>query len=150
MLRCGAAVVLAGGVGSAIGALRPIAGHGPAGHPPADLVAALSAESVLIAAIDATTGGAASVRSALRQVRADHVAHHVALEAAVDAYPSPPPRAAPVSSGAAEALDVAGLRHAEERASARATTRAARLAGSDATLLASIAACEASHAELFQ
>jgi len=149
LLLGGAAVVLAGGGGIAVGALRPLAHHQPTRRPPADLVAAVAAERALIGAIDATTGGNASVRTALHQIRADHVAHHAALQAAVDGYPQSPAGAESSSSRPVEALDVAGLRGAEQRASARATTRAARLAGKNATLLASIAACEATHAELF-
>lgn len=148
LLLGGAAVIVAGGGGVAAGALRPLARHERSGRPPAELVAALAAERALIAAIDATTGGDVSVRTALHQIRADHVAHHVALQAAVDAYPQPPAGAGPSRSGPVDALDVAGLRGAEQRACARATTRASRLAGPDAALLASIAACEASHVVL--
>jgi hypothetical protein len=146
LLLGGAAVLLAGGGGVAAGVLRPVADDGPSGRPLADLVAALAAERSLIASIDATTGGDAAVRTALRQIRADHVAHHSALQAAVSAFPRSAPEPRP---GPAVALDVAGLRSAEQRASARAATHAARLEGQHAALLASIAACEASHAELF-
>ena len=150
VLLGGAAVVVAAGTGVAVGALRPLPEPDkPTGRPPADLVAALAAERVLIAAIDATTGGSPAVRIALRQVRADHVAHRAALQGAVDAYPEPPADN-PLSSpgGTVAALTVAGLRGAEEHASARAATRAARLTGRYAALLASIAACESSHAVL--
>jgi hypothetical protein len=145
LLLGGVAVVLAGGGGVAAGVLRPVAHERPTGRPPADLVAALAAERALIASIDATTGGDAAVRTALRQIRADHVAHHSALQGAVAAYPRAAPEPSPRS---AQALDVAGLRTAEQRASAQAATRAARLSGRPAALLASIAACEASHGEL--
>lgn len=144
-----AAVVLAGGGGVAVGALQPVERDEATGRAPGELVAALAAEGVLIAAIDATTGGDPSVRTALRQIKADHVAHRVALQAAVDAYPQAPAGGGPSSSGPAQALTVAGLRGAEEQASTLAAARAGRLVGQNATLLASIAACEASHAELF-
>ena len=149
LLLGGAAVVLAGGGGVAVGALGPLTHHGPTGRPPADLLAAVAEEQALIAAIDATTGGSAAVRTALRQIRADHLAHQVALQGAVDSYPQSPAGARPSSPAPAQALDVAGLRGAERRASTRAARRADHLAGPNATLLASIAACEASHAELF-
>ncbi|PZS27517.1 MAG: hypothetical protein DLM58_18745 [Pseudonocardiales bacterium] len=148
LLLGAAGVVLAAGGGVAVGALQPVSRNKPTGRPPSELVVALDGERALIAAIDATTGGVASVRTALRQIRADHVAHRVVLQAAVDAYPQSP-AASTSASGPAQALDVAGLRRAERLASARASTLATRLAGKNATLLASIAACEASHAELF-
>jgi hypothetical protein len=150
LLLGGAVVVAAAGGGVAVAALRPVAEPDkPTGRPPGELVAALAAERALIAAIDATTGGSPDVRTALRQVRADHVAHQSALQAAVAAYPEAPASTTPASPGAVEALTVAGLRGAEQRASARAATRAARLSGRQAALLASIAACESSHAVLF-
>ena len=148
LLLGGMAVVLAGGCGVAAGVLRPVHHDRPTGRPPADLVAALAAERSLIAAIDATTGGDATVRAALHQIRADHIAHRTALQGAVAAYPEAPAGAA-ASSPRPQALDVAGLRSAEQRASTRAATRATRLSGQQAALLASIAASEASHAELF-
>jgi hypothetical protein len=149
LLLAGAAVVAAAGGGVSVAALRPVAEPDkPTGRPPADLVAALNSERALIAAIDATTGGSPAVRTSLRQVRADHVAHQVALQAAVDAYPESP-AGNPSSPGAVAALTVAGLRNAEAQASAQAATRAARLTGRQAALLASIAACESSHAVLF-
>jgi hypothetical protein len=151
VLLGGAAVVVAAGGGLAVGALRPVAADDEGtGRPPGDLVAARDAEQVLIAAIDATTGGSALVRTALRQVRADHLAHQIALQAALDSYPQSPAGPSPSTSAPAEALDVAGLLSAESAASAQAAARAARLSGPSATLLASIAACEASHAELFR
>jgi hypothetical protein len=150
LLLGGAVVVTAAGGGVAVGALRPMAKPDkPTGRPPADLVAALESERALIASIDATTGGSPPIRTALRQVRADHVAHQVALQAAVDAYPEAPAGNPPSSPGAVAALTVAELQGAEERASARAETRAARLTGRQAALLASIAACESTHAVLF-
>ncbi len=150
LLLGGAVVVAAAGGGVAAGALRPKAKPDrPTGRPPADLVAALDSERLLIAAIDATTGGSSAVRIALRQIRADHVAHRVALQAAVDTYPDAPASTPPASPGAVAALTVAGLRAAEEQASAHAATRATRLTGRQAAVLASIAACESTHAELF-
>jgi hypothetical protein len=148
LLLGAAAVVLAGGGGIAVGVLRPVGHEPPTGRPPADLVAALAAERALIASIDATSGGTAPVRAALHQIKADHVAHRIALQAAVDGYPDPPTGARAGRSRPAVALHVAELRSAEQHASAQAASRAARLSGRDAALLASIAACEACHAEL--
>jgi hypothetical protein len=84
----------------------------------------------------------------LGQLRADHVAHRDALLAALDealGATSPRPTAAPPAAGS---LTRAELRVAEQAASAQAAAHAAQLAGRDAALLASIAACEAGHAEL--
>jgi hypothetical protein len=146
LLIGGVAVALAAGGGVAVGALQHV-DSGKAGiPPPADLVAALAAERDLIASIDATTGGVASVRAALRVIRADHAAHQEALEAALAGYRRAPSDAA--STARATALDVAGLIAAEQQASQHTSTRATALTGREATLLASIAACEATHAEL--
>ncbi|PZS24502.1 MAG: hypothetical protein DLM58_24665 [Pseudonocardiales bacterium] len=150
VLLGGAFVLAAAGGGAAVGALRPAASPDkPTGRPPVELVAALTAENVLIAAIDATTGGSPAVRVALRQVRADHLAHRTALQAAVDAYPEPAVSTSPSGTGPVAALTVSGLRSAEQQAAARAGTRAGRLSGREAALLASIAASEATHAVLF-
>lgn len=150
LLLGGGLVLAAAGGGVAVAVLRPLPSPGkPTGRPPADLVTALSAEVALIAAIDATTGGSPDVRVAMRQVRADHVAHRLALQAAVAAYPEPPASPSPTSTGPVAALTVAGLRDAERSASGQAVTHANRLVGREAALLASIAACEATHAVLF-
>jgi hypothetical protein len=139
-------VLVAGGGGVTAGALQrlPVAHREP---PPAELVAALAAERSLIAGIDATTGGDASVRTALRLIRADHAAHLDALQAAARAYPGASSSTSP-SAPPATALTRAALRDAERAASTRAAAQAASLSGAAATLLASIAACEATHAEL--
>lgn len=150
VLLGGAFVVAAAGGGVAVGVLRPVASPSkPAARPPVDLVAALNAENVLITAINATTGGSPAVRVAVRQVRVDHLAHRTALQAAIDAYPEPAVSTSPSNTGAVAALTVAGLRSAEQQAAARAGARAGRLSGREAVLLASIAACEATHAVLF-
>jgi hypothetical protein len=118
------------------------------------------------------------IRRSLRAIRADHVAHLTALRAAIvdDVYPlaAPSPFAAgsasvsasnsaasgsasgPSSPGASRSasstagapVPVSDIRAGELRASRGAAARAARMSGRDAALLASIAASEASHAEL--
>ncbi|MCU1669098.1 MAG: hypothetical protein JWP40_2025 [Blastococcus sp.] len=145
VLLSGLAVLAAGGGGVAIGALQHLhtAELPPA---PAELVAALAAERSLIASIDATTGGSPSVRAALVHVRADHAAHQDALRAALATYR--PAASASASLPPAAALHLAELRAAEAQASTRAAARAAAITGRTAALLASISACEASHAEL--
>jgi len=114
-------------------------------QPPALLLAAVAAERALIAELDASRIPLAT-RS---QLRADHVAHLRALQAAVaqvSSSPSAVPPTAAVQSGVAPSA--AKLRQLEQLASAGAATRALGLTGRDAVLLASIAACEASHVEL--
>ena len=64
VLLGGLAVAAAGGGGVTFGALQRLNSDEP-GAPPPELMAALAAERQLIASIDATTGGDASVRAAL-------------------------------------------------------------------------------------
>lgn len=144
VLLSAAAVVAAGAAGVGAGVLRAVPKEHPQ-PPPAELVTALAEEQRLLAGIEATTGGDAAVRAALRVIHADHAAHRDALQAAVRSYggtsPSgPAPTATPLTRDA--------LRAAEQAASGRAAAHAAALTGEQAALLASIAASEASHAEL--
>lgn len=101
----------------------------------------------MIADLDATTGGAPSVRRLLTAARADHAAHLSALEDLLTAYRTPSPSPSPVP-GTPRTL--AQLRSAEQQAATAAGTRADASSGARAALLASIAACEASHAELLR
>ena len=143
--------VLLGGLGvvaaTAVGALAAVTGDRGTGsaQAPAELVAARDAELRLIAAIDASVARDPALRAHLAPIRADHVAHRDALDGALASYPARSPAAAATRAGA---LDRPGLRAAERTAAAHAAQRAATLAGPNAALLASIAACEASHAEL--
>jgi hypothetical protein len=168
-----AVAVLAGaGAGIAAGVLRHL--PGTAGQPaPPGLISAVSAEQNLLTAVRATlaalpSDAATPVRAALTATAADHVAHLTALRAALAGY-RPTPADGSVISGTAVSAGSAttatasppvgsghppagapttpdGVRGAEERASSAAAVRAAQLTGRDATLLASIAACEATHA----
>ncbi|SHG75768.1 hypothetical protein SAMN05443575_2709 [Jatrophihabitans endophyticus] len=140
-------VVLAGGGGVGAAFLRRESGT-HAERPPAPLRAAVAAERRLIADLDATTGGTASVRGVLVQARADHAAHLRALEAVVAGYGAPAAAATASRSPAGTPRSAAELRAAEHRASQQAAARAGTLHGRSAALLASIAACEATHAEL--
>jgi hypothetical protein len=125
--------------------------------PPAQLVDAVAQERQLIANLDATTGGDLTVRRAIRQARADHAEHLrtlQALEALAAGYGSNPARAR--STGPSKVrgtpLTRAQLHDAEGRASSATAARAASLPNARAqlaALLASIAACEAVHADLF-
>jgi hypothetical protein len=125
----------------------------PAPSPPAELVDALAAERDLIAVLDASIPTEPQLRARLTRIRDDHTAHERALAAAVRQVsgPSAAPSAGPSASSGTPAGAAAGaaeLARAERGAAQTAAARAARLAGRDAVLLASIAACEAAHAEL--
>jgi hypothetical protein len=120
--------------------------------PPA-LTDAATAEESLIAQVDAALARAGGTRrAALRAIRADHVAHLAAIRASIaDALYPITPSAAPSGSpsGARPArVSVAQVRAGEQQASRTAAARAAQLTGRPAVLLASIAAAEATHAEL--
>jgi hypothetical protein len=120
------------------------------------LTDAAEAERALLEQVDAALARATGPRRAqLRQIRADHVAHLTAIKASIaDAlYPATPPAAAsgstsPSSSPARARVSVAQVRAGEQQASRAAAARAAQLTGRPAVLLASIAAAEATHAEL--
>lgn len=146
----GAAVLAAaGGTGAAL--LRDRATTEP-NSAPAALLAAIAAERDLLADLTATTGGTPEVRRVLTAVAANHTRHLTALQELATAFDDAAGSSAPAASGSTPAAGTprtrAQLRAAEQRASRQAASRAASLDGRTATLLASIAACEATHAEL--
>lgn len=146
-LAGGAAVVLAGGAGVLAEILHESSPARPA-PPPAALVAAIEAERALLADLDATTGGAPHVRRLIAAVRADHLAHLSVLRRTLKATtPMRAPKPAPVRG---RPRKLAELSAAESHAAAVAAQHAAALDGAAAALLASIAACEATHAELLR
>lgn len=148
LLGSAAAIVAAGGGGAAAALLhsRPAQTPELAPQTPTLLLAAVAAEEDLIAAIDAAGNAAA-----LAHLRADHVAHREALLGAVrlarrgSASPTPTSSSAPVPR-----LTLTQLGEAEAAAATAAAATASKLLGADAALLASISACEASHAELLR
>lgn len=146
-LAGGAAVLLGGGAGVGIeygirsGRTLPAA--------PPELVVAAETERSLIASLDATTGGVPDVRKVITAARADHAAHLAALEALLARYRRPP-SATPSARPSAAARTKAQLRTAEQAAATAAASRASALSGAHAALLASISACEATHAELLR
>lgn len=152
LIGSGAAVVLGAGGGVAVGALEPGPHRDLPPEPPAVLVAALAAEQALIASIKASTGGGATVQAKLALVAADHLKHATVLQALIEetgAAPQPAvPSGSPGDTQPATPQPLAQLVTAEQSASAAAAKWAAALSGRDATLLASIAACEATHVEL--
>lgn len=113
---------------------------------PAALVAAFVAERALLADLAATTGGAPHVRRAIAQIRADHEAHLAALhKVLLSVTQEPVSQPVPVRGRPRTRRE---LRDAERSAASAAAQHAAALDGPAAALLASIAACEATHAEL--
>jgi hypothetical protein len=143
----GGGAVLIGGSAGVLAGLRPDRPAPQRTPPPATLLAALEAERDLIANLDATTGGTPAVRRVIVAARRDHAAHLAALQALVPPSPAAP-ASATSSAPTGTARTAAQLRDAERAASSRAARRAATLHGAEAVLLASIAACEATHAEL--
>jgi hypothetical protein len=141
LLSAAGAVLVGGAAGGGVAALRPLR-HGRRPSAPVDLLDALAAEDALIAALDAMAGTNAGDRI-LAAVRADHVAHQAALRAFLSEFTPPPntARSAPTASVGSRAE----LARLEQRAADAAAGRAARLSGSAASVLASIAACESTH-----
>jgi hypothetical protein len=147
-----AAVLAAAGGGTAAALLRarPVQNE-PGGQLPAVLLGAVEAEDRLIAAID-SVGDA----KALAHLRADHVAHREALLGAAQAAGGTAtgvPSSGVGSSSRTPSpalLTLTQLGNAESAAALAAAAAASKLTGADAALLASISACEASHAELLR
>ena len=137
-----AALAAAGGAGYSFWRTRHPVHH----DPPAVLVAAAEAEHALLAYLDEVVTNQPQQRAALAQLRRDHAAHATALEAALSSYSRTPrtPQALHATP------DIAALRTVEQAASQRAARQAAALQGEHAVLLASIAACEATHVELLR
>ncbi len=124
---------------------------------PTALIDQLHAASRVERELIATVGAAlkhvsGSQATVLRQVHTDHVAHLRAIQGlTADAmYPlKPSASSAPVPSTSGR-VRIADVRTAETRAAQVAAKRAASLSDEAAVLLASIAACEATHAELLR
>lgn len=147
VLVVGVAALLGAGGGLTAGLLRPLHPQHSRKPAPQDLVDALAAERLLLARVEPKPGQTAALRAVYDVVHADHQAHITALEAALQDYAPQRPVPAPVVPHA----PTRELQRAAEAAAATAAARrAARLSGRDAALLASIAACEASHAEVLR
>lgn len=146
----GAGVVLvAGGVGAGIAGIQPRRER--AAHvtgAPTELAGALARELSLVANLEATLRHDPSRAVELRAARDDHAAHATALRSAISAYPTPSMSSTPPASGPPAAPTIAQLHAAELAAARSAAAESSALTGADAALLASISACEATHAEL--
>lgn len=145
-LAGGAAVVLGGGAGVLAEVLHE-SSPAPAAPAPAALASAVEAERVLLATLDGMKGGH-QAPALLAQIRADHAAHLHALRRLLATYPRS--ISVPSHQGGAQPRTLAQLRGVENQAATDAAQRAAALDGAAAALLASIAACEATHAELLR
>lgn len=144
LIAAGTAAAVGAGAGVASGFAWTKPEPIPPPPVPADLVAAIAAETVLIAAIDSISDPA-RVRL-FTAIRADHVAHAAALQALVPAGSTP----YEIPKPAAGAGTIGELLSRERSAAGQAARRAAAADGTLAVLLASISACEAGHVELLR
>ena len=156
-LLIGGGVAIAAAVGGGVAAgIASSTKHSPhklpfVAHVAKDSTAAVDAERTLLATVDSALVHAhGATKRLLRAIRDDHAEHLAALTAAVrnDAFPAHAPKASSSTPAPAGSVRVADVRKIEQRAARAAAARAMRLSGRDAALLASIAASEASHAEL--
>ena len=136
-----------GGVAAEFARKQPKPPPNPA---PAALVSAQAAEEKLL--LDAQRARKSSGADAARlgQLESNHRQHLQALRTALSRYDPPLPRGKRqhFATGISGPLSVSALREAESSAAREGAARAGQLRGREATLLASIAACEATHVEL--
>ncbi len=123
--------------------------------PPDPLLAELADERRLVALYAATAARHPALAERLRGPAADHADHVEALTRALDDAGSPAPTgpassAAPRAVPASPAAALAGLRAAERAAAAARGAAALTAPGHRAGLLASVAACEASHQQVLR
>ncbi|WP_375499933.1 ferritin-like domain-containing protein [uncultured Jatrophihabitans sp.] len=146
-LAGGAAAVVAGGAGVGIGFLQPES-KPPLKPAPHALADALAAERELLAWAAAAIRRDPSLQAAAAELTSNHAAHLRALQAALSPYDTARPTPTPTPTFTATSSARTQLRALERAAAASAATRAGLLTGPTATLLASISACESTHAEL--
>jgi hypothetical protein len=144
-----AGLVAAAAAGGALVALiRPdaVSGHPPGA--PGWLPAALAREQQLLHGIDAAIRADPTLGVRLTPLRADHMAHLQLLQGLSGRYGPTPAggRGSSATTPTPTPTGVAGVRRAELAASRATAAAALTAAGGDAGLLASIAACEATHA----
>jgi hypothetical protein len=135
---------VAGAAGVLVAACTPLTGSDDAAVPPADtdpLEPLLAAELALVASYDAVIAAKPAQAARLKPLRADHAAHAQALKARLD-----PRRSNAVAAATTvQVSTVTALADAEQAAMDGATAACLAATGERAALLASIAACEASH-----
>lgn len=138
-------VVAAAAGGALVALIRPDA---VSGHPPGApdwLPDALAREQQLVRGIDAAIRADPTLAVRLTPLRADHTAHLQLLQGLSSRY-GPIPAGGSATRPAPTPAGVAGVRRAELAASRATAAAVLAAAGGDAGLLASIAACEATHA----
>jgi len=144
-----AGVIAAAAAGGALVALvrpDPVSGHPPGA--PDWLPGALAREQQLLDGLDAAIRADPTLGARLAPLRADHTAHLQVLQDVSSRY-GPTPATSGGSSATTSApapTGVVGLRRAALAASRASAAAALTAAGGNAGLLASIAACEATHA----
>jgi hypothetical protein len=123
----------------------------PSPAPPDPLLADLADERDLLARYDAVAAAHPALASRLAPLRDDHREHAAALARALgDAAPGAPSDSVPAPTPGTPGAALAALATAE-RDAARRNTRSCLTAPADrAALLASIAACEATHEVLLR
>jgi hypothetical protein len=150
-LLAGVGVLAAAAGGAAIGALSASSSDGNSDkrgtpRPPAPLLSALDRERTLLAAVQAAAKNAA-LAGVTGPLVADHSQHEATLSGLLATYPKPSASAPESSSTPPAALtSVTALRQAEGAAAEEAAAESAAAHGALAAVLASISACEASHA----
>jgi hypothetical protein len=156
LLRAGATLAVAGGIGVAAGCTS-----GPSTPAPPDpvtvaLTALLKSEQALVAGYDAAISAHSQLGGRISGVRADHAAHVKALTALLarrepDASPSPSTAPAPadnsLSSGSSSSARQQ-LATLERQQATAAITGCLAASGDEAALLASLAASEMTHVEV--
>jgi hypothetical protein len=154
----GVGVLAAAAGGAAIGALTASSSDGdsakratPRPGPPPPLLSALDRERTLLAAVEAAAENAA-LASVTGPLVADHREHEATLSGLLATYPRPSASASESSSAPPPAAptSVATLRQAEGAAADEAAAESAAAQDALAAVLASISACEASHAAWLQ
>lgn len=149
----GAGVLAAGCTGTGGPAATPTPTVPP---PPDPLLAELADERRLVALYAATAARHPALAARLRGPGSDHADHVEALTRALDDAGSPQPTPAPGATAsprpvpASPAAALAGLRAAERAAAAARGAAALAAPGHRAGLLASVAACEASHQQVLR
>ena len=152
-MLAGLGVLAAAAGGAVIGALtassNPDDSTAHSAPPPAPLVSALERERTLLSAVHAAAANAA-LAGVTGPLLTDHSAHEATLSGLLATYPtaSAPSSASSGSPSAPTAvpISVAALRTAEIAAAEAAAAESAAASGALAAVLASISACEASHA----
>jgi len=116
-------------------------------QPTAWIVAAIAREQTLVDSLTTAIAANAGLDARLRPALDDHAAHLTALRALPGAPVPSPASAASSPAAPSPAPSITALAAAETAAAQTAAGESARQNGSAAVLLASISACESTHAQ---